>query len=96
MAEETTATAERKSTKEAPGQVDKRAATQTAVFLSRSGYDAADVEGHNEKTRVFVTSNGGKYVLTKDSIRTISGPEYPKAVEEAEEEATPKSRTEEA
>jgi len=50
-----------------------------AKFLSASGYKATDVEAHNNRTRVFVTSNGGKYQLMKSgNVRRLSGPAYPK------------------
>lgn len=62
---------------------EKKAPSALAVFLSKSGYVQADVISHNERTRLFVTSNGGKYQLTKTSgIRVLKGPNYPKATAE--------------
>lgn len=50
-----------------------------AVFLARSGYTASDVLVYSDRTRVFVTSNGGKYQLTnKGGVRILKGPNYPK------------------
>lgn len=57
--------------------------TPLSVFLARSGYTAEDVLIHNPLTRVFVTSNGGKYQLAKNgSIRKLKGPDFPKFVAE--------------
>jgi hypothetical protein len=55
-------------------------------FLKSSGYRAADVIGSNEATRTFVTSNGGKYVLSPrgTKIRTLSGPLTPSELKEEE------------
>lgn len=59
--------------------IEPRKVTPLAAFLSRSGYTAEDVLAHNEKTRLFVTSNGGKYHLSpKGTIRILKGPNYPK------------------
>jgi len=50
-----------------------------AVFLVRSGYKERDVLAHNDKSLLFVTSNGGKYQLIRTGgIRTLKGPRYPK------------------
>jgi len=61
-------------TTEAP---KKAPANATAVFLKLSGYEKEDILASNERTRTFVTSNGGKYVLGKGGIRTLKGPDYP-------------------
>lgn len=58
---------------------EKKTVTILEAFLKRSGYKAADVDTHNPKTRVFATTNGGKYHLSKSGdIRTLHGPPYPK------------------
>lgn len=58
--------------------------TPLSAFLAASGYKASDVLSHNDRTRAFVTSNGGKYQLTKaGKVRRILGPAYPKEVVEA-------------
>lgn len=75
--ETTTTSSEEKEEKE-----EKK--TALSVFLSASGYKQADVLAHNDRTRVFVTNNGGKYQLTKSGkVRRILGPAYPKEVAEA-------------
>jgi len=52
-----------------------------AAFLKASGYKESAVDGQNNKTRTFVTTNGGKYQLLKSGkVRTLSGPAYPKEV----------------
>lgn len=52
-------------------------------FYDKSGYKANDVDGHNEKSRVVITTNGGKYQVSKlGRIRTLLGPRYPKEVVE--------------
>lgn len=61
----------------------------TATFLKLSGYKEADLIGSNEARRCFVTSNGGKYVVTKSGkgIRPdFTGPDYPNLVPDDEEE----------
>jgi hypothetical protein len=56
----------------------------TAVFLKKSGYKKGDVISVNAQKRTFVTSNGGKYQLTKQGeVRILKGPNYPEM--EAEE-----------
>lgn len=50
-------------------------------FLRLSGYDAADVDSHNVQRRTFATTNGGKYQLTKNGVRRLSGPSMPKEQE---------------
>ena len=56
----------------------------TPSFLEASGYKPSDILSQNDRTRIFVTSNGGKYQLMKSGkVRRISGPAYPK--EKAEE-----------
>lgn len=49
-------------------------------FLKASGFKPSEVDGQNDRTRVFVTTNGGKYQLGKknNTVRRISGPPYPK------------------
>jgi hypothetical protein len=48
------------------------------IFLKKSGYTKADVLSTNGQKRTFVTSNGGKYQLTKQGeIRILKGPNYP-------------------
>lgn len=52
-----------------------------ANFLKLTGYRKEDIWGYNRTTRVVVTSNGGKYVvsLKGTTVRRILGPETPKA-----------------
>lgn len=63
-------------------------AKQTAAFLKTSGYKEADILGSNYDRWTFVTTNGGKYVLSKNGkeITTVSGPPYPNTEPEVEEE----------
>lgn len=69
----TTAGAESRPSKSAEGTKDVLSA-----FLKASGYDKKDVLAHNERTRVFVTENGGKYEMTKKgTIRVQKGPYFP-------------------
>jgi len=52
-------------------------------FLKLTGYKSADILDQNDRRRVFVTTNGGKYQITKtDKIRRLAGPAYPKETEE--------------
>jgi len=53
-------------------------------FLKLSGYREKDIIGISEARRTVVTGNGGKYTFTKNGLRTLSGPSYPK--EEVAEE----------
>jgi hypothetical protein len=52
-------------------------------FLKITGYSERDIIGENPSTRVFVTSNGGKYVLSPKgtAVRTIQGPDAPQSTE---------------
>lgn len=56
-------------------------ASALEIFCKRSGYSPEDVLAQNEKNRVFVTTNGGKYVLTASGVRRILGPTTPKEKE---------------
>lgn len=48
-------------------------------FLKASGYKANDVDGQNDRTRTFVTTNGGKYQLLRSGkVRRLQGPFHPK------------------
>jgi hypothetical protein len=50
----------------------------TGIFLKKSGYTKADLLSVNDQKRTFVTSNGGKYQLTKQGeIRVLKGPNFP-------------------
>lgn len=50
-----------------------------------SGYDEAEIDTFNESTRVFATTNGGKYQLLKSGkVRRLQGPRFPREVEEEE------------
>jgi hypothetical protein len=61
-------------------------AKNLAVFLKRSGYEKSDVISASEAKRTYVTSNGGKYQLTKQGeIRILKGPDYPALTEEKAE-----------
>lgn len=53
----------------------------TKKFLQLSGYKVEAITGSNQARRTFVTSNGGKYAISKSlrAIRTIQGPDTPKA-----------------
>lgn len=53
-----------------------------AIFCKRTGYESDQILSHNEKTRTFVTTNGGKYQLTARGVRHLSGPTVPKALED--------------
>lgn len=57
-------------------------------FLSLSGYDKGDVIGHSDERRTVVTSNGGKYEVSKkgSKLRKLSGPDTPADKEAATEE----------
>jgi len=58
---------------------EKKTVTPLTAFLSRSGYKPTDILVFSNQSRTFVTSNGGKYQLTKNGgIRTLKGPNYPK------------------
>lgn len=53
-----------------------------SLFLSRSGYRESDVDGVNVRTRVFTTTNGGKYqILRNGTVRRLYGPPIPKEAE---------------
>jgi hypothetical protein len=48
-------------------------------FLSASGFKASEVDGQNDRTRTFVTTNGGKYQLLRNgNVRRVQGPRFPK------------------
>jgi hypothetical protein len=51
-------------------------------FIKLSGYRERDVDKINQGRRTVLTTNGGKYVFTKNGLRTLNGPKYPKEVEE--------------
>ncbi len=60
---------------------ETRKKTPLEVFLARSGYEEKDVLAWSAQTLTFVTSNGGKYQLSRSgAIRKIMGPDYPKFV----------------
>lgn len=62
-------------TKKQPTLLDK--------FLKASGYSSRDVDKVDELRRVILTTNGGKYVYSRQGVlRTLSGPSYPKEVAE--------------
>jgi len=48
-------------------------------FYKLTGYSKGDCDVVNEKARVFLTTNGGKYQLNKaaTSVRILKGPQYP-------------------
>lgn len=47
-------------------------------FVKRTGYGEADVLSANTERRTVVTSNGGKYALTRDGgITVLGGPTTP-------------------
>jgi len=63
----------------------KQASALFKKFLKASGFKSSLVDDWNERTRVFVTTPGGKYQLTKQgNVRTIKGPNYPNYVEDSE------------
>lgn len=58
---------------------DKPKADVLKIFLSKTGYAEKDVLSYNERTRLFVTANGGKYQLARNgAVRRLKGPNYPK------------------
>ena len=57
-------------------------------FLELSGYKAGDVIGHSDERRTVVTSNGGKYEVSKKGtkLRKLAGPDTPASLAAVEEE----------
>lgn len=48
-------------------------------FLKKTGYDQDDIDAWNEKTRIFCTTNGGKYHINKaGEVRILKGPRFPR------------------
>jgi hypothetical protein len=82
---EETAVAE--SSEEIPSKAAKKG-DLVAQFLKVSGYKEADVIGHSDERRTVVTSNGGKYEVSKKGtkLRKILGPDTPATAAASEEE----------
>lgn len=61
----------------------------TNTFLKLSGYKAADISGSNQARRTFVTTNGGKYLVSKTgkALRHLLGPATPKSLAASSEES---------
>jgi hypothetical protein len=68
VAEPTVVAKDAKKKKSAPADFEKVAKAM--------GLKSSDVLSHNERTRVFTTSNGGKYQISKNgkSVRHLQGP----------------------
>ena len=62
-----------------PPVVDVNNAPLRKNFLILTGYKVSDIIGFNEASRIFVTSNGGKYQLSKKGtqVKVLSGPNPP-------------------
>jgi len=58
---------------------------QIEAFCKLSGYKSADIIGSNPTTRVFITSNGGKYALSASLkvLRSLNTVPTPKKQKEA-------------
>lgn len=64
----------------------KEDASLRGQFLKASGYKAEDILDQNDRRRVFVTTNGGKYQITKSGrIRRLAGPTFPKEIPDSGE-----------
>ena len=90
-AAEETAKAAAKAAKKAEKKDDGKPEGKSdlvTTFLGLSGYKKEDVIGHHDGRRTVVTSNGGKYEVSKKGkrVRVLSGPETPASLEAAAEE----------